>query len=302
MRFTLASASAILLATSVAATASSDSKMIVKRVPAAGGPTDVEILNYALTLEYLERDFYALGLKMYDAAAFKKAGFSQTVYDRFVTIGAQEKDHVAFLAGALGKSGVSECKYEFGLSSVAVFVQTALVLEGVGTAAYLGAAPDITEAAYLAAAGSILTVEARHSSFLESTLGFSGFPNAYESALTYSEVYSLASPFITSCPTGGALPEGIHAYPKLKVKTAAPKAGKQIGLHFPLKAGVPLSGYFAAFINGGTTTYVPINGDSGVSVVPKGLKGTTYLLVSKSGTALGDENIVAGPAVLLLSS
>lgn len=101
MRFTSITAAAVLAFCSSALATSaldgSENKMVTKRTPAAGGPTDVEILNYALTLEYLERDFYAEGLSKYSAADFKKAGFSQTVYDRFKMIGAQEKDHVAFL-------------------------------------------------------------------------------------------------------------------------------------------------------------------------------------------------------------
>ena len=105
MRFTSITAAAVLAFCSSALATSaldgSENKMVTKRTPAAGGPTDVEILNYALTLEYLERDFYAEGLSKYSAADFKKAGFSQTVYDRFKMIGAQEKDHVAFLVSLL---------------------------------------------------------------------------------------------------------------------------------------------------------------------------------------------------------
>jgi len=101
---------------------------------------------------------------------------------------------------AAGASPVLECKYAFGVTSVASFVATASILEGVGVSAYLGAAASISTKAYLTAAASILTVESRHNAYLRAALKESPFAQPFDAPLDFDEVYTLASAFITSCP------------------------------------------------------------------------------------------------------
>lgn len=166
--------------------------------------TDADILNYALTLEHLEDTFYQEGLKNFTQAQFAAAGFGSTFYSNLLEVSSDEKTHVAFLTAALEKAGatpVAACTYDFGVTDVTSFVMTSSILEGVGVSAYLGAAADIMSAAYLTAAGSILTVESRHSSYIRASLGVSPFPSPFDVPLTLDEVYTLASPFIVSCPS-----------------------------------------------------------------------------------------------------
>jgi len=299
MKFSLAAIGAVA---TLASTAFASEERMVSLVKKATTPaiTDVEILNYALTLEYLEATFYAEGLKKFSAADFKKAGYPASVYERITLIGAQEKTHVSFLAGALGTAGVQACQYNFPIPTVKAFLGLSLVLETVGTSAYLGAAPDVSSKAYLGAAGSILTVEARHSSYLYSLAGQPGFPTPFESALQYSEVYTMASQFIVpgSCKGSGALPPTIKAYPALSILTAKPAAGSNIALKFT----APKSGrLYAAYINGGTTTFVGMDQENQTVRVPKALLGgITYVVVSTSATVLDDSTIVAGPSFINL--
>ncbi|XPS97593.1 hypothetical protein M3J09_006819 [Ascochyta lentis] len=272
----------------------------------ATGPTDDVILNYALTLEHLENTFYREGLANFTEADFKAAGFDSEVYGRIKTISGDEATHVGFLSGALTAAGakpVKECTYAFGVTSVQSFLATASVLEGVGVSAYLGAAADIMSKTYLTAAGSILTVEARHSAYIRNVNKLSPFPQPFDAPLSYNEVYTLAAGFIKSCPSDNpALP--VKAFPSLSASSK----------DMPIKAGSTVmlgtSGYkvegtvYAAFIAVTGPTFVEaksVNGGYEV-VVPKGFAGQSYVVLTSCNTAATDDTILAGPAVLEISS
>jgi hypothetical protein len=127
-----------------------------KRTTYSGVVTDGDVLNYALTLEHLEDKFYRDGLMNFTQAQFAAAGFDATFYRNLKEISYDETTHVSFLTGALqgefrvrasscslllildiaaGVAPVVECSYAFGVTSVAAFVATASVLEGVGVSA-----------------------------------------------------------------------------------------------------------------------------------------------------------------------
>lgn len=89
---------------------------------------------------------------------------------------------------------------------------------------------------YLTAAGSILTVEARHSSYLRSQLKEAPFPQPFDTPLDLDEVYSLASAFITSCPKSNP-PLPVKAFPAVSLdpSTSMPvKAGDAVTLLTPV--------------------------------------------------------------------
>jgi hypothetical protein len=131
------------------------------RPPTKFGKGDIGILNYALTLEYLEAAFYNGATAANLALSSQAAAFLKVVT-------RDENAHVAFLKKALGRKAVTSPEFEFGEANknVEKFMATAYVLENTGVHAYLGQAPNIQSPEYLKAAGSILTIEARHASVI----------------------------------------------------------------------------------------------------------------------------------------
>ena len=133
------------------------------RPPAKFGKGDVGVLNFALTLEYLEAAFYNEATANQGKSTFIKDKQAQAFLK---TVTTDENAHVAYLKKALGSKAIAAPKVDFGgtTSNEAMFKKTAFELENTGVHAYLGQALNITTPSTVAAALSIATVEARHAS------------------------------------------------------------------------------------------------------------------------------------------
>jgi len=133
------------------------------RPPAKFGKGDIGILNYALTLEYLEAAFYNEATANNKKKTFLKGAQEQAFLKR---VTADENAHVAFLKKALGSQAIAAPKVDFGATTASetAFIKTAVALENTGVGAYSGQALNIANPAYAAAALSIWSVEARHAS------------------------------------------------------------------------------------------------------------------------------------------
>lgn len=127
---------------------------------------DVKILNYALTLEYLEAAFYK------EAVANAAFGSNAALKTFAETVADHEAKHVKFLKGALGAKAIKSPKFDFGdATGAAKFAATAQVLEDTGVSAYLGQVKNISVPGTLQAAGTIATVEARHAAWIRFIIG-----------------------------------------------------------------------------------------------------------------------------------
>jgi hypothetical protein len=156
------------------------------------GKGDVGILNYALTLEYLETAFYADVVK---SGLFK--GSDLATIRKF---GSEEAEHVTALTGfvkQMGGTPAPKPKTEFPLKSAKSVLELAATVENLGAAAYLGQAPNIKGASVLAAALSIHSVEGRHAAALNTLLGESITPDgAFAKPAGADEVLKSVEPFI----------------------------------------------------------------------------------------------------------
>ena len=180
------------VATGAAYGAASVGPWVTRALGQDGGGGDVDILNFALTLEYLEADFYK------QASKLSLKGDYKSLAKEF---GANEQEHVDALIATIGQLGGKPVKspaFAFGLKSQADFEKLAVTLEDTGVSAYNGAAPMIESKEVLAAAGSIVQVEARHAAALRFLGGMEPTLGAFDKTLDKAAVLKAVKPLIAA--------------------------------------------------------------------------------------------------------
>lgn len=174
---------------------------------AADFGSDLDVLNYALTLEYLEAAFYVQGNKAVQLSGDEAKYLQQ--------IQADEQSHVATLTATIKKLGgtpVEAPKVDFGAAfdNRKSYLTTSHTFENVGVGAYLGAAGYVKDKGILGAAAGIFGVEARHAAVVGNLLGLPAkggvFMGVTETPKTKAEVLALVSPFLVTTPPGSTEP------------------------------------------------------------------------------------------------
>lgn len=190
--------------------------------PAPSPANDLAILNYALTLEYLEATFYTQGLGRLTSADFQNAAFAQAlrtasgigmtppsgatgtgliqdVYAYLSLVRDHEQAHVRTLIAtirSLGGTPVAAPQFQFPYNNADEFIVLAATLENTGVAAYNGAISMISNPALVTASATIATVEARHAAYLNRVRGMNPFPDAFDAGKTMAEILEAVRPFI----------------------------------------------------------------------------------------------------------
>jgi hypothetical protein len=163
----------------------------VRRALAMSGSSDIDILNFALTLEYLEAKFYEEA-----KTRAKPSGELKKLVD---LIASDEQQHVEALAATVKKLGgkpVMSPKFKFDYSGTSGFLKLAQTFEDTGVSAYNGAGPMIKSKEVLAAAGGIVQVEARHAAAIRLQNKEEPAPAAFDSPLSEKQVLKAVEPFI----------------------------------------------------------------------------------------------------------
>ena len=174
------------------------------------GEGDVGVLNYAYALEQLEAAFYTQVI----ATPFNKMQANDQLI--LTQIRDHEIAHRDFLKGALGRNAIPDLEVDFSavdFSSRKSVLGTAEVFENLGVAAYNGAGQLIRNVDYLAAAGSIVSIEARHAAaisdlikaYSKDTVGKQVDKLGLDGALLPSQVLPQAAPFIITPVTANSL-------------------------------------------------------------------------------------------------
>lgn len=156
---------------------------------------DIEVLNYALTLEHLENEAYKV-INGSGKLTGKNAADLQV-------IGAHEQAHVDALTAAITKAGATPVKarksYNFGalgdLTTEAGILMVAQKMEELGVAAYNGAGIEIVDKSILGVAGQIVQVEARHTGLLRA-LNNVAPAEAFPKAMTPQDVIAAVTPVL----------------------------------------------------------------------------------------------------------
>jgi hypothetical protein len=156
---------------------------------------DVEVLNYALTLEQLGNAFW----QQLGQFQFGTDAYGNSIDEYLAAIASNEAAHLQTLSDVviqLGGEPTAPATYDFGVTDAQSFLTVAATLENLEVGAYDGAGQFIQDPMLLTAAGSIVAVEARHAAYLNLITGVSPFPAAVETPLTPAEVLEAASAFI----------------------------------------------------------------------------------------------------------
>jgi hypothetical protein len=160
------------------------------------GSGDVGIVNFALTLEYVQAGFYS--------DAERIGALSGVAARAAAQIGAVERAHVAALQGALGSQAVARPTFDFQGTTADgdAFLRTAVAFEDLGTAAYKGQLTELRSKDFLAAALSIHSVEARHAAWIRYLAAKPPAANAFDPPVSRARAEEIVAStgFIVAAP------------------------------------------------------------------------------------------------------
>ena len=164
----------------------------VARALAQSSAGDIAVVNFALTLEYVESAFYKAAL-----AQAKLRGAAKSLATQF---GGDEAAHVEALSQAVNQIGATPAKApktSFSLKDQASFLRLASTLEETGVSAYNGAIPRLKSPDLIVALGSIVQVEGRHAAAIAVAEGRNPSPAPFDKPIGAAQAQARVKPFVT---------------------------------------------------------------------------------------------------------
>lgn len=154
---------------------------------AQAASSDVAILNFALSLEYLQASFYT--------EAERIGALHGALAHQATVVGGHERAHVKAFKELLGAAAIKEPKFNFhGVTeNPDAFRSTAVAFEDLATAAYKEQAPLIKSKSYLAGALAVHSVEARHAAWIRRLAGFLPAAKAFDEPLSNTKVVAIVN-------------------------------------------------------------------------------------------------------------
>lgn len=260
---------------------------------------DILVLQFAEVLERLETQFYQDALDKFVEQDFLDAGINvpDVAIQNFQSILEHEIAHTDFLNAALqavGASPVEGCTFNFDavLTDVATMAAVARVVEAVGVGAYIGAGTLVDDKNILVAAASILTIEARHQTILNSINGATSVPQSFDIALTPPQVLSIAGGFISGCSLG------VEANPPVSITNqGAVTPGTLLTFDSPALAAAGGAQLSCQMLVGGGPTALSFPVEE--CVVPEGLNGPVAIFLTTDPTPLSSNVVVQDASIIL---
>ncbi|EIW72536.1 hypothetical protein TREMEDRAFT_58708 [Tremella mesenterica DSM 1558] len=247
--------------------------------------TDFQIINLARNLESLELALWNQALTNFTDADFAKAGY--TGFRKYIELFRDQE--IAHFTG-----GFKNCTYKFPVTTPKELLTVSQVITTVGEAAFIGASGNLTDPAARQAGASILSNEARQNSKLreESGLDFFNAVN-FDTALTASQAYSLAHPFLSSCPsTNPAINFTLIPPLSASFTSGSPphKAGDEITLTWNASQFYPGNNVHVEFLSDMYSIPMALNRTDisggtngmgkGTTRLPQGINGTAFIVAT----------------------
>ncbi|BGP33870.1 hypothetical protein JCM10296v2_005676 [Rhodotorula toruloides] len=253
--------------------------------------SDLTVLQLAYVLESLESTLYSRALSTFSTSDLSNSGLSQVVVVVIIEqIGSFLRDEQAHPQG---------CSFNFGraLSDPLEFLAVARAIEAVGQSAYLGAAHLVSDPSLLTAAGSILTVEARHQSFLNLLSGGTFEAQSFDLAFSPAQVLALVGGFLQGCQASDF---GLTANQPLSVidggsGLSAFLVGSRI--EFVTIAQIGIQVLFCQMIVGGAPVALVFPAHS--CIVPSGISGPVSVYLTSTSQPLASSTIIQNTAVIV---
>lgn len=256
--------------------------------------TEIQALNFALSLEHFQSYFYKQ-LQQYEPQDFSNAGLPPWSHGRYAQISSHELMHVQLLENILGDNAVQPCTYNFPDTDPRSFVKTSNIVEVIASSAYTTLAKHLSDPDYVISISSIHSVEARHSAWINADVrDGAAWSTAFDAPLGLSHLNTIMNDFIVSCPSSNSL----RIFPTLTFPSNV-MPGQTVQVSFPPAAQEHDSQtLYAWFISGFKALVVPLNADMTVTI-PDTLQGFVFSVITTHKESVSDDATVAGPAFLV---